>query len=114
MKSTIVGICFLLMSASGCCSLCTLPSMDFPAPPDRCCDECGLLPDQLMARACDNRFSRAIDRHKAAKNAAPWPRFHPVPTYPVFYPNSQTDSVVEPTQSLLQPTQLGGFDSAHR
>jgi hypothetical protein len=42
----------------------------------------------------DNVFTRSIDAHKArrlakieAKNAPPWPTFHPIPTRPAFFPD---------------------------
>jgi len=33
----------------------------------------------------DNCLTRTAHAHRAAKNAPPWPQFHPLPTGPVFF-----------------------------
>ncbi len=53
----------------------------------------------------NNFFTRSVDAHKArklakidAKNAPPWPTFHPIPTRPVFFPD---DSQVMDNESEI-------------
>ena len=81
----------------------------------------------------DNFITRAVDAHKAnklakieAKNAPPWPTFHPVPTGPVFFPttsdeqenvfeeNLLTENLTEELSRTLPTTNYGQFEGANR
>ncbi len=67
------------------------------------------LAGNVRARVSDklhnNFVTRAIAEHEEAKAAPPWPRFHPVPAHPVFYP-PQID------ETPLDPLILGEFEPA--
>jgi len=78
----------------------------------------------------DNFVTRAVDAHNAhklakieAKNAPPWPTFHPVPTGPVFFPttndepeeNVLTEKMAKELYSRPLPTtNYGQFEGANR
>ena len=82
----------------------------------------------------DNFMTRAIEAHKAnklakieAKNAPPWPTFHPVPTGPVFFPttsdepeenvlteNLPRENLSQEISRPLPTTNYGQFEGANR
>jgi len=82
----------------------------------------------------DNFITRAVEAHKAnklakieAKNAPPWPTFHPVPTGPVFFSTTSDEAEENVTTEILPrenlsressrplpTTHYGQFEGANR
>ncbi len=112
-----LALALILTAFSGCHAVST-PYRLGPllAPASSCssqdCSECpngtgdtssgGALPARLCARVHDNFIHHKIAEHREAKALPPWPRFHPLPTRPVFYPKQEPE--IE-----LQPELLGTF-----
>ncbi len=105
-----------IASLSGCRSICLSPPNDsYLADCSSDCFQPGTQPiaslqrpyvgQRLSGGLHDNWISRKIASHNEAKNAPPWPRFHPLPSHPVFYPPAADDMA-------LDPVRFGEFESA--
>jgi hypothetical protein len=76
---------------------------------------------QASGHLQNNFITRSVDAHKArrlakidAKNAPPWPTFHPIPTRPVFFPDhsSVMDNQSEILNSPNPTANYGQFEPA--